>query len=341
VPEGIGSANFYRSLSTLPNFLYWVVMILFFIWYRSIVDIEKFRKYVFYGVAIYLPFWFIHQSFLKGIPFFQNTSPNNLALLMICYSPIAVSYLKYYKTKGIAILFFIVVLGVMLYLERRAGFALVLISGLLTLFVTNVRFKNLLIYGIAFLLMVITMQFTVVKDLIESSSPRIYQLIYESDELVEQDQSYLFRMALIEKGVNLFEKHPYTGVGLFNFNNTEGEIEGNFEGAQLVINKEELQSLGAHNSYVAVLSEGGLFMFVPFVLILTTIILKFGYNIYKIDFHDYPIFWGCFGMLVHYSSGTGYVNVYSWFMIAICTVILTRVGEAHVNNYKAIKNNND
>ena len=176
------------------------------------------------------------------------------------------------------------------------------------------------------------MQFEIVKNTIESSSPRIYQLIYESDEMVEQDQSYLFRIAMIEKGLNLFEKYPLTGVGLFNFSNTEGEIEGNFEGAQLIINKDELQSLGAHNSYIAVLSEGGLFMFVPFILLLVTVILKFGFNIYQINFKNYPIFWGCFGMYVHFSSGTGYVNVYSWFMIAICAVVLTRVGETHVNN---------
>jgi len=211
---------------------------------------------------------------------------------------------------------------------------LVFISGMLTIFVRRIRLLDLLRYGLLFITIFVALQFSAVADAIESSSPRIHQLLYERDAMVEEDRSYLTRVAMIEKGMNLFERYPLTGVGIVNFSKTEGEIEGNFEGSQFVINKEDINNLSAHNSFIAALSEGGLFMFVPWILLLLSIILKFGISITNIDHKYYPIFWGCFGMFSHYSSATGYVNVYSWFIIAMCAVILTRVGEVHINNYK-------
>lgn len=320
VPEGIGSENFYRSLRSLPNYLYWTLLTYFFIWYRRLVDFEVVRKYVFYGVVCYIPFWFLQQFYLKGIPFFQDTSHNNLAFLMIAYSPIAISYLKYNYSLLKALLFFVIILFLMLYLERRAGFILVFSSGIMTLFVNRIRFRNFARYAVALVAFYMLLQFSFIEGLVYSVSPRVHELVYLREEMYEGDHSYLTRLAMIEKGIAIFNEHPSTGVGIFNFTHVNADIRGNFMGAELVIRKDNIQNTGAHNSYLAVLAEGGLVLFIPWVLLIVSIFWKFVRNISNISYKNYPLFWGCFGMFFHYFSGTGYVNVYSWFIIAMASV---------------------
>lgn len=332
IPNGLQNENFSFALSALPNYLYWVALVLFYINYRSIVDFEIFQKFVFYGVTSYVPFWLIRENYLPEIPIFQQSSQNNLAFLMISYSSIALSFCR--KRFGLisSILYLIGILLVMFYLGRRAGFVLVLISGLFTLFIDKVEFSAIIKYLIILISFLGILKLNFVSDIIQSNSPRIYQLIYESDEMANEDRSYLTRVAMVEKGMYLFKENPLTGVGLTNFHRTKGVIEGNFEGAEYVINKRTINELSAHNSYISALSEGGLFLFIPWIMLLITIIIKFILNINRIDSKYYPLFWGFFAMIGHYSSIVGYVNVYSWYIIAMCSVILIRTNDNKLNS---------
>ncbi len=331
VPDGWGSENFRYSISALPNYVYWSCLVVFLNRYRTIINYDQVRQFVFYGATFYIPFWFLRENFLTGIPIFQKTAANNLAFLMISYSPMAISYVRSKRSLQLAILYFIGILLLMLFLGRRAGFALVMINGLLTLFVRSVNISSLLKYGLLFLVFWLTLQLSVVEEAIESANPRVYQLIYERDEMVSEDRSYLTRVAMIEKGLYLFNEYPLSGVGLINFHRTEAVIAGNFEGSQYVVNKDEINELSAHNSYISALSEGGLVLFVPWILMMLSIIIRFAINIARIEPKYYPLFWGFLGMIFHYTSVVGYINVYSWFIIAMCGVILSRIGEKHVN----------
>jgi O-antigen ligase len=336
VPSGWGGENFRHALLALPNYIYWVMLIVFLNRYRSIVDYNQVSKFVFYGVSFYLPFWFLSENYLEGIPLFQKTTPNNLAFLMIAYSPMAISYVSLTFSRNKAKLYFLAILLVMLFLGRRAGFVLVLIGGILTLFVKSFTFSSFLKYGLVFTLFWFVLQFSVFEEVIRVANPRVYQLVYDRDELVSEDRSYLTRVAMIEKGIDLFNEYPFSGVGITNFHRTEGHIAGDFEGYELIRYKLNLNELSAHNSYVSVLSEGGLVLFAPWILIMLSILVRFSSNLSNIESKYYPLFWGCLGMFFHYTSIVGYVNVYSWFIIAMCGVVLSRIGEEHVNSLKPI-----
>lgn len=332
VPDGFGSGNFKNSITVLPNYIYWASLVVFLNRYRSIINYDNIRKLVFYGVTLYIPFWFLRENFFQGVAIFQKTAANNLAFLMISYSPMAISYVRSKTSLRYAIPYFIGILVLMLFLGRRAGFALVLITGLLTLFVSSVSFGSLFKYGLTFLSCWLVLKLPIVQGSIENANPRVYQLIYERDEMVAEDRSYLTRVAMFEKGMYLFGQHPISGVGLTNFHHSNAVISGNFEGSQYVINKDEINQLSAHNSYVSAISEGGIVLFIPWIFIMLSIIVRFAVNIQRIEPTYYPLFWGYLGMIFHYTSVVGYVNVYSWFIIAICGVVLSRLGEVHVNN---------
>jgi O-antigen ligase len=323
-PAVEGKENLSRALSAMPNYVYWGILIAFLINSREYINIKVVHKAIFFGVLCYIPFYYIRDLFLIGIPIFQKTSPNNFAFLMICFGPTAIHFILNNYGRKYAILLWLIILALLLSLGRRAGFSLVLLTGSGVLFFNRVSF-NTLVTGIStFLIGFILLSSPFIEDQIYNANDRIYGLIYESDKVQKEDRSYLTRVAMVEKGMNLFERYPYTGVGLSNFSKIEGAIDGEFEGSQFVINKEDINTLSAHNSYISILSEGGLFLFIPFILILITLNLHFIINFNSIDLDYQPLFWSIFGMTIHYYYISAVVNVYGWFVIALCAALKYR-----------------
>ena len=328
VPTGIGSPSFLRSLSVLPNFIYWVLLCFFLIQYREVVDYLVFEKAIFYGVIVYVPFWFIRENFLQGMPIVQKTSQNNLAFLMICYSPIALGYAK----KAYSRLFFAFistgVLLLMLYLERRAGFVLVGASVFAIYFIKKLSLKGLfpvfLFAGFLFILG----QTNIVRSALDSVSPEIHDLMYELEDVRVSDRSYLTRVAMWEKAKIIIEENPLTGVGLVNFHHSDVVLRGDFEGAQYVINKRDFNRLSAHNSYASALGEGGILLFSALVLLIIVNSIGFIGVLDRLHPQLYPLFYGFIGMIFHFTAIVGYLNVYSWFITAMVMVTLTKVWDA-------------
>ena len=324
MPEGINNKNFLFAIRYLPNYFYWCFLVIFFVRYRDLIDYPIVNKAIFWGTLLIIPYFFIREAFLQGLPFFLKTSYNSFAFLMVCFAAIAVAYVK--KSKGIlwALLFFGLILAVLLFLERRAGFVLVTLGGMLVLFVDRItsRAYFAVIFLVAFLGLFLALPAT--ENLLQSASPRIHQLIYNIEEVQSQDRSYLSRRAMIEKGLNFFEERPLTGIGLFNFSRMEGKIDGNFEGAKYVVHK-KINNLSAHNSYIVVLSEGGLILSIPFVLLHLRIIWFILISHQKIRSEMLPYFVGYVSMLFHFSTISALVNVYGWFLVALVASAIYRI----------------
>lgn len=320
-PVDEGPDNFSRAISAMPNYMYWGILIAFLVSTYNYIEINTVHKAIFRGVIIYIIYYHVREWFLKGIPIFQKTSENNFAFLMICFSPTAVYYAN--KKYGIkwAIVLWLIIMALLLSMGRRAGFSIVGILGLAALNMRTFGLKTI-IGGLVFTVVsVVLVNTSVVEKAILAGNERIYGLIYDTETVQTEDRSYLTRMAMVEKGLNLFEKYPITGVGLTNFSQVEGEIEGNFEGAKYVLNKADINNLSAHNSYISILSEGGLLLFVPFVSILATLILYFILNFSKINPDYKPLYLSILGMSVHFYFISAAVNVYAWFLIAICSAL--------------------
>jgi O-antigen ligase len=319
-----GKENMARAISAMPNYVYWGFLIAFLVNSREYINMSLVHKAIFYGVLCYIPYFYLREAFSINIPVLQRTSNNNYAFLMICFSPTALYYCSYTYGKKVAILLWIGILASLLFLGRRAGFTLVGLTGSGVLFFNRVNIKTLVTGIVTIVTIAILLSTPFIEDTIHDANERIYGLIYERDKVQTEDRSYLTRMAMVEKGLNLFERYPYTGVGLSNFSQIEGAVEGDFDGSQFVINKQDLNTLSAHNSYISILSEGGLFLFVPFILILFTIILYFIFNFNTINVDNKPLYWSIIGMTFHYYYISAVVNVYGWFVIALCAALKYR-----------------
>ena len=319
IPALAAANAFDRAISVLPNYLYWSFLIIFLIQHRGLIYMDVVFQAIFWGVVGTVIYYLFLQNYLVSFPIFNRQSPNGFAFIMICYTPIAVHYLKKQKNSAWALTFLVLMVFILLKEGRRAGMVLVLLGGIAVLYAEKINWKTILLFISLFPITISTFQSSSVKKIILQSNERIYGLIYDTEKIRTKDLSYLTRVAMIKKGLAIFKAHPYTGIGLNNFTNYTTDFEKSFEGAKYVINKKNIQATSAHNSYISILAEGGVFLFIPFVLLIFSNIYYFLIN-YNKNSSFLPVYVGLIGLSVHFYFISAVVNVFAWFLIGLASV---------------------
>lgn len=327
----IDSIDFARSVRVLPNYLYWVVVILFLVGHKNHLRMDIIFKAVFWGIVATSAYYFFLQDMgLKSLPFFKRLSQNTFAFISICFAPIATYYFRYRYGVWRGVLFAMVLTVMAFWGGSRSGSVLVFFGSFLVLFVNRVNLRNISTVIFAVVLLSALELSGFLGQIIFTLNPETYDLVYNREETLRRDQSYLLRLAFIEKGMLIYQDNPYTGIGLQNFTNYYQRIEGNFEGAHYVLHKNVFERHSAHNSYILFLAEGGLVMIVPFILLLAFAIYLILIRAYKLRPYQFPILFGVLAMSVHLFFIAAIVNYFAWFLLALmgCIVIPSKRGRS-------------
>lgn len=191
-------------------------------------------------------------------------------------------------------------------LSRSALLAMVII--LLIIFIHEVKNKKALIITPIFLLLMIVIFF-----------PQISNRIVERFNLVfsGKDVSVNIRLWVLKAGINMFLDHPVLGVGIGNFVHLSGQY------VTLTANKV------AHNMYLDVAAETGIFGLILFISIFGKSLLDVRKQIFNHNknfaFLAEGYYWGLIGYLI-----TGFfVSVHFYFflwLILSFTVSVSIVG---------------
>ncbi|MFA0964677.1 O-antigen ligase family protein [Roseivirga sp. BDSF3-8] len=315
-----------RANAVLPNYIYWSILILFLVGQRDNIRMEVVGKAIFWGVTASAFHYFILQNTpLLSIPVLRRLTQNAFAFLIIIYSPIAVYYLaKRNPRLGLLFVFILSVLGFLS--GSRSASILVLAESFAAYFLINrktLRYVFLIVLIVGPMLAILN-EVGAVESAIETLNPRAHNLLYNTENVIEQDRSYLTRRAMVEKGLKIYEEHPLFGIGLNNFTNYEAELEGNFEGAKYVINKKKINETSSHNSYINLLAEAGLLAFIPFILVILTTIVQLIFRASKLSGEDLSVTLGFLGLLLHFYFINAIVNVFAWFAIGLCIALVNR-----------------
>jgi hypothetical protein len=283
-----------RSLAVLPNFLYWALLIILFYNYRNVINFKITREAIFRGlVLLNIYYWVVERTLRFVTPFNKFILENGY---MFALAAIILGFIS----------------------GSRAGAVLIAGGSLFTLFGKNLSLRRVfhmaIIVTIGYLFIFKT---EIASDILFSASPDVHVLLYSSDQVFEEDPSFLIRRAMVEKGLILFEKEPYTGLGLNNWPEYEVTFRGDFLGADRILSKSRLEKFSAHNSYIALLGEGGLFVFVPFVLLLAFTILRLLFKLEKLDQYQQPILWSLIMMSIHIYFISAMLNSFTWYLIAL------------------------
>jgi O-antigen ligase len=325
----LGYEYFSYAIKVLPFYLYWgaLVIVLGNLTFVTI-NIEDLFQKIFWGVIFSIITYFFLREFFKPIYIYRNVTQNSFAFLLICFSPIATAYV-YHKTKNltytIIFILFIVISGFAS--GSRSGSLLTLLGCSLVISTESwLRLTIVLFTGLAlYIAAPQIIQNSSVKATVFKLNERTYDLLYETEETLTTDRSYLTRLAMIEKGLNIFEKYPIAGIGIDNFSKKQFDIDFDFEGAEFIEGKEEFleSSTNPHNSYISFLSEGGLLLFIPAVLLMFYPIFYLIANYNNINPLEKALFIGVIFMCIHSWFIASMLNVFGWFLLGIVNSLMT------------------
>lgn len=311
---------FLNSITILPNYIYWSTIIIGIgnIGFKvsRIIDLYKI---VFWGVISSI---FTYHVVGNLIPSFGKISPNAFAFLLIIFAPMATSYVHQVKRNTSITIIFILLVTLAGFLSGSRSASLLTLIGCFSVLALN-NWVNMLV--LLFTMVFFTIAATEIienksiKSTIMGLNERTYNLIYNTDETLENDHSFLTRLALVEKGISIFKDHPITGVGVNNFTKLSFDIQFNFEGGQLLEHKEEsiAEGTSAHNSYISFLSEGGLLMIIPVLFLMFYPIFYFITRFNQIESKDRAIFIGVICMSIHSWFISGMLNVFGWYLLGL------------------------
>lgn len=330
----MSNGSYIPSLVVLPSYLSWIVLLLF------CNGMANLNKPILYPVSlivtlssffVFITYFFLQNEVSNGL-FFKSLGPNNFSSLMIASTPIAIQAIRRLKGLALALPYFIIVLIGQLIENRRAGFGIILITGLLTLNSSIIgRLNKTTLIRLALVLSsCILLTFLPLTNTLLSGSPRLHQLIYNTSS-IEEDRSLLVRFAMISKGLSLFSQNPLTGIGINNFTTTYKKPELSFKNSYYVEHRRIYETISSHNSYILLLSEGGLVLAVPFFLILLNIIAVYLNNLRYLDHLMTAWMLSLLGTLVHMFFINSILNSYLWFYLGMSIYITRTISKKRVS----------
>jgi O-antigen ligase len=314
---------FVNSIKVLPNYTYWgLIVITVGNLAVPIMKLAAFYKQFFYGIILATLSYYPLSPLLKMIPIFNDSSPNHYAFLLILFGPMATSYVQKKWKNGVYTFLFIIGITLAGFLSGSRSGSLLTLAGCSLVVAINSWVRILIVAFLSLFVSIAAPQILdspEVKQAIFELNERTYSLIYETENTLNTDQSYLTRLAMIEKGLNIFEDHPISGVGLGNFGKVTYNIDFEFDGAELLEQKYETLETGisAHNSYISFLAEGGLLVFIPMLIIMFYPILYFILNFNFIKEEEKALFVSIIFMCIHAWFISAMLNAFGWFVIGI------------------------
>lgn len=305
--------------SKIINYIYWILIINVLIKSRHHITLSLALKYASPFYLILIVYSFLRDFAPKDFFLLNYISSNTVAFLFVCFTVPFFVYFKDIKKRfyfSYVILFLVLIS--LLFDGRRAGFGLVFLSVFFVLNFKKINFVSIFKFGVVSLILIFILNLNFVSSSIKSSSDRIYNLIYNTKE-INEDRSYQTRLAMIEKGLIMFEENPIVGVGATNFGKTDVVFKGRFANTDVVTNKFTINETSAHNSYLQLLSEMGLITFIPFLLIILYNVSTYIYFSKTLNNIQSAFYFSFFACCIHLYFISALFNVYAWVLIGIVT----------------------
>lgn len=327
IPEVYQNLNF---MKTLVQFYYWIGVASFFIIYFKRIDLEALSKWILYGLVTYtIAFYFIELNTESSILSITCTPGRNAyVFVVLACAPLSFYYLKD-KTRAIKLVYAVFLLTSMLASNGRAGSIIILIELLIVSMIIFPVMKKLSRALIPFFLLIFIFTQTAFFEVykygiaaqVEPINPRFASLIRgEGEGDLEKDKSWLIRKLMIDKGEEIFYKHPFLGVGPANFKQYRAELKTfiKYDRLQHVESKKFQMNTSPHNTYLQALTEFGLLGSFFFLIILAKPLLYLIRIFIKNKLTVMHLFLiGLLGMSIHFYAIASLTGALPWFIIGL------------------------
>ena len=322
--------GFFASLKILIQYIYWIMVGLFFISQKKRIDFLQISKWIFYGILTGT-FCFYFSSFSFGGAALEvnlGQSRNTFVFNLLCTIPISFYYLVKALGKKKAAWFIPIYTMIMLFTGGRSGAVLIIVQMLLvaSIIYPSVQRTAKTMIPIFGLLYIVSQSAStqvyldILADQVEGINPRFANLLRgEEDGDLTSDKSWLVRKLMVDKGIEIFKDHPVLGIGPSNFNYYDSELAtlGSYQRLSGQ-NSEFFNSRSAHNSYIELLSETGI-LGLALVLLLLLIPLIFFFKKFflgKLNLHFLPLI-SMLGIVMHFYAISAFTGAIGWLIIGL------------------------
>lgn len=320
----------------LSQYIYWMLVSIFFIKIFPRIDFTNFNKIVYIGLsALIINFFFF--NFKLPLPFLDTwISRNGFVFSLLAFWPFASAhiYTKFGKRWGNISL--LLILAIMVLTDGRAGLVIVFLENLLLFLIFNARTSKVLRF--AFIVLLPFMIFLAgdintaslrdaIGNQLMSYSQRLGEFVkgegVNGDLTV--DKSWLTRELMIEKGNEIISEYPALGVGVGHFTNYKSSLDNLFTDKYSrltggVYDEDYYNTRSAHNSYVHILSEMGLIGFFTLIWILIRPLKNAIRCIIIGNLNSTHISYvALIGMCIHFYAITSIPSTISWVVIGIAS----------------------
>lgn len=296
----------------------------------SIVIFEKVYLYLFSFLAV----WGIEQHFLGNtrLEDFPLGDSNGVAALWVFAFPLAINMALHSEEKRNRVLGFLLTAAIFLAIistQSRGGFLGLMVCSVF--FFLRARHKMVMI-AVILVLGAIAAPFAS-----SSYQSRLSTITAEGEE---RDLSAGSRLVLWQAGMMIFRDHPFFGTGFMSFPSAKMEYKDQVDADEELLAYTFNDSKVAHSTYVQVLSEGGLFLMIPFsLLIIGSMTRNARLRIIYRDRHDplldllNSIEAGLVGLCVCFIFLNGLMNIFLPLQVLVMRRIRDELTENNLNHY--------
>jgi hypothetical protein len=320
-------------LLSLVRYLYWVLVSLFVITNFNKLNLLIISKYFFLGTLCLISCFYIFDNnySFTFIDFKLDTPRNFFIYTLIISLPFSFFYL-YRKFKKTGVFFGSIFFSLAVLLTNgRAGTIIVSIQILLIFGILYPKIKTfltifLLSTTFAFYIFSFNINSTMERlgNSISVISPRIGDLLLsENDGDLSLDKSWLIRKLMVDKGKEIASNYPIFGIGPNNFNNYSADINSYNEIQRLSgRSKSFYNELSAHNSYVQIIAEFGIFGFGLFITFIFLVNLFFLRNLFSttLSMNSVPLI-SFLGISIQFYVISSITGAISWFIISLAWML--------------------
>lgn len=335
--EMIRHPDLFGNLLLVIQYFYWIIIAVYLISFRQELNLLEMCKWVYYGtIASIVGFYVISQNLFLGVAELTfRTGRNPFIFSLLSTIPLSFYYIAKTKSKRYMILAAIFFLIIILLSNGRSGAIIVTLELLLIAGIVSPSLKRIaIIVTIPIALLAVSLSnektealLAVAASNIEPLSPRVASLLIgEGDGDLDMDKSWLIRKLMQDKGIEIFYKYPFTGVGPGNFINYDAQLRNFIQYDRLFGNTESFyNTLSAHNSYVQVLGETGIFGIICVMCIIGIPVLNFirRFLTSKVTLEDLPLI-ALLGISIHFYAISAITGALSWFIFGLAWATMYR-----------------
>jgi len=306
------------------QYIYWFTLAMFVKTWIHKYNFLQLSKYLFYGLLGLIfykyainPIALLYRDYIGYLP------RNTFTYFVVITAPLALyyTYNKFSIIKNIIISFGIFIFTAIS--QSRTGTALVFLEIAILLSSAKPYIKRKVIIFSFLILPFIGLGWThmsdtrvYIGDLIEPINPRMALMIKDPERLNTLDKSWLIRKLMVQKGLRLFEEHPFLGIGLGHFKYYWTDLD--IQSEQLYMGLESYNKRSSHNSYIKTLAESGIFALLSLIMLQLIIIFKGFKYVAKMQFTAKIFIYTSFiGMSIYWYVISAITGAIPWFMVGL------------------------